>query len=84
MTPAELEESIEAYQWRDNQQWRRTAWQTAYLINIWQDKDHQVTVDDLLQQHKPKEPQTVVQQVSVMEMWVAALGGIDKRQKGVH
>lgn len=80
MTPAELEEAIEAYQWRDEQQWRKLAWQTAYIINMW--AEEKVTIDDLLKFEKPKEPQTLEQQIAIAEAWVAALGGIDKR--GVH
>lgn len=80
MTPAELIEQVEAYQWRDEQAWIKTAWQTAHFLNVFLKKEDRVDVEDLLpKQEKQKEPQTVDEQVAIMEMWVAALGGIDKR-----
>lgn len=82
MTPAELYEQIDAYDEREEQSWRKLAWQTAYLLNIHLKDEDKVTIDDLLKIQKPKEPQTVETQVQVIEMWVAALGGEDRR--GVH
>ena len=82
MTPAEFLLYLEGYKFREELAWRRTAWQTAHLLNIWLKKEDRVTVDDLLKQKEtPKEPQTVEDQMRIMEAWVAALGGVDRRRK---
>ena len=84
LTPSEFEELIKAYEWKDEQVWQRTAWQTMHLINIWLDKKDKITLEDLIPQRaQPIKEQSIEEQIQVMEMWVAALGGVDKR-KGVH
>lgn len=79
MTPAEFLRHVEGWAWRDEQAWRKTAWQTAHALNIWLKPEERVTVDDLLQQEKPKEEQTPEQQAEIMAQWVAVLGGTDRR-----
>lgn len=81
MTPLEFADYVDAWNWRDEQDWRRRAWQTAIIVNHWRKEGCELTVDDLLpKKDKHKEPQTVDQQVKIMEQWVAALGGTDKRR----
>jgi len=89
LTPAELTKQVEAYAWRDEQAWRKTAWQTAHLLNIWLKKEDRVTVDDLLPKHKEKqeqkEPMTDEQMAQNALAWAIALGASDKRKgKGVR
>lgn len=74
-----------AYGKRMDDEWQRTAWQTALIINIWLDKKDRVTVKDLLpKRHAPKggPVQTVEKQIKIAEAWVAVLGGVDMRQEG--
>jgi hypothetical protein len=80
LTPAELTKQVEAYTWRDEQAWRKTAWQTAHLLNIWLKKEDRITVDDLLQKEKPKEPMTDEQMAQNALAWAIALGASDKRK----
>lgn len=82
MTPTEFNLQVKGYLRRDRREWERTAWQTAWLLNALI-KDAKFTADDLLTPDNKKE-QTVDEQVQIAELWVAALGGVDKRQKGVH
>ena len=57
------------------------AWQTVYILNLFAEKGKQITIEDLLPEKNPerKEPQTVEEQIRIMELWVAALGGTDIR-----
>jgi hypothetical protein len=74
---------IKGYLKRDKLALERTAWQTAWLLNALI-KDAKFTVDDLLVSDRKPKLQTVDEQVQIAELWVAALGGTDNRQKGVH
>lgn len=85
MTPAEFLRYIDAWKWnqklQEDLEWQRTAWQTAYLLNLWLKDEAKVTPADLLRfREEPKEEQTPEQQVEIMAQWVAILGGVDKRR----
>ena len=72
----------EGYQWRDEQVWQRTAWQTANLMNVWLDKKDHVTVEDLLPKKKEqkKEPMSDEQMAQNALAWAIAMGAVDKRK----
>jgi hypothetical protein len=74
-TAAEFEVRVRAYDRRNEAEWRRVAWQTAYLLNIHLREEDRVTVDDLLGRQEALKEQTVEEQVEIMKAWVAALGG---------
>jgi hypothetical protein len=82
MTPAEFLLYIEGYNWRDEQVWQRTAWQTANLMNVWLDKKDRVTVEDLLPKKKEqkKEPMSDEQMARNALAWAIAMGAVDKRK----
>lgn len=82
MTPAEFLLYIEGYNWRDEQVWQRTAWQTANLMNVWLDKKDRVTVEDLLPKKKEqkKEPMSDEQMAQNALAWAIAMGAVDKRK----
>lgn len=84
MTPAEFLLYIEGWNWRDEQTWRRTAWQTAHIINHWRKERDRVTVDDILPKRKgkqeQKEPMTDEQMAENAMAWALALGAVDNRK----
>lgn len=84
MTPAEFLLYLEGHNWRDEQIWQRTAWQTAHIMNVWLKEKDRVTVDDLLPKKKEqkKEPMTDEQMAQNAIAWAVAMGAVDKRRKG--
>jgi hypothetical protein len=88
MTPAEFSLYIEGYNWREECTWFRTAWQTVLIVNHWRKKEDQLTIDDVLPEHKQeqkaKEPMTDEQMAQNALAWALTLGAEDKRaNKGV-
>ena len=82
MTPAEFLLYIEGYNWRDEQVWQRTAWQTALIINHWRKEKDQVKIEDLLPKKKEqkKEPMSDEQMAQNALAWAIAMGAVDKRK----
>ncbi|MCK9254103.1 MAG: hypothetical protein WDA72_11050 [Desulfomonilia bacterium] len=86
LTPAEFLLYLDGWQWREDQRWYRTAWQTAWIINHWRPEANQLTIGDLLPKHeaeKKREPMTDEQMAENMLAWALIMGAEDKRgQKG--
>ena len=55
MTPAEFSLYIEGYNWREEQEWFRTAWQTVLIVNEWRKPENLLTIDDILPEYKQKQ-----------------------------
>ena len=81
MTPAEFLLQVDGHKARDEHSWRKMAWQTAHLLNIWLKKQDRVTVEDLLKKNEPKPPMTDDHMAENAIAWAIALGGVDKRKK---
>lgn len=87
LTPAEFLLYLEGWQWREDQAWLKTAWQTAHIVNHWRGEKDQVTIDDLLpnrkgkqEQQEQEEPMTDEQMADNMIAWAITLGAEDKRK----
>lgn len=87
MTPAEFSLSVRGYNWREEREWRRVAWQTVWIVNHWRKEENQLAIGDILPEHEPKqkEPMADEQMAQNALAWALMLGAEDKRaSKGVQ
>lgn len=74
---------VDGHDWRDDQVWFRTAWQTVWIINHWRKREGQLAIDDILPERqkdqKLKEPMTDEQMAQNAMAWALMLGAEDKR-----
>ena len=87
MTPAEFSLYIEGYNWREEQEWFRTAWQTVLIVNHWRKTENLLTIDDILPEYKQKQkgPMTDDQMAQNALAWALMLRAEDRRaNKGVQ
>ena len=75
---------VEGHAWREDQAWRKLAWQTAIIINHWRKENAQVTADDLLpdlqETKEVKVPMTDEQMAENALAWAIFLGAEDRRE----
>lgn len=70
---------VEGHAWREDQAWRKLAWQTVIIVNHW--RKEALTIDDILpKKQEPRQEMTDDEMAQNALAWAIFLGAEDRRE----